>query len=62
MLETTVVQKANRLKIPNFIGTYPIDRIPLPNRFPVCYILNHDERLGPGTHWVAVLINKNNEV
>ena len=39
-----------------FMGTFPIDRIPSPVRFPCCVIANTDPSSMPGEHWVVLLI------
>lgn len=62
MHETLIIKKAAEFKIPNFLGTFPIDRLPTPKQFPSCFILNHDKMNQPGTHWVAVIITRENTV
>lgn len=62
MHETVVLKTASNLKIPKFIGTFPIDRLPTPKYSDIAFILNHDIMNGPGIHWVAVIVTKNNKV
>lgn len=55
------IKIANRIKamgIPHFLGTFPLDRIPLlKNTFPYCYIFNHDRHDQTGSHWSAVIVH-----
>lgn len=63
MHETVILKTASNLRIPQFLGTFPVDRLPTPNYSDnVSFILNHDIMNGPGIHWVAVILSKNNNV
>ena len=43
---------------PIFRGTWSIDKIPKALKFPACYVINTSPSWHPGTHWVALYINK----
>lgn len=62
MYENIINKKACQMGIPNFMGTFPKDRIPSPKRLPASFILNLDIMNQPGIHWVAVLMNRDNTV
>ena len=57
MYSEELVQAAKRLKIDNFIGVFPLNRLP-PSltiyRKPLCFIVNTDSANLPGQHWLAV--------
>ena len=36
----------------------PIDRIPFPKSDPAAYVINLDESYKPGSHWVAVYLDR----
>ena len=42
----------------NYMGTFPSDKLPVPTRFPSCFIANLDSSNQPGSHWVAVYLTK----
>ena len=42
-----------------FKGVYPADKIPTPSKLPFGVIVNTDPSTKPGTHWVAIWINRN---
>jgi len=48
-----------KLKIPNFRGVFSRDDLPNKPRKKECGILNLDNLMGGGTHWVAWYKNKN---
>jgi hypothetical protein len=37
-------------------GCYPCDIVPEPLKYPATFVVNNDDSLGPGEHWVAVYI------
>lgn len=39
-----------------FLGTFPCDRIPAPDRRPACAVINTDTHRGKGRHWVAIFL------
>jgi len=44
-----------------FLGVFPIDLIPKIQKYPSALIVNLDASNLPGSHWVALYFNKNNE-
>jgi len=42
----------------NYMGTFPSDKLPVPTRFPSCFIANLDSSNQLGSHWVAVYLTK----
>jgi hypothetical protein len=50
----------NKLKnIKNFIGVFPRDRLPKKVNWPMSLVVNTDKADEPGTHWIAIIIDKN---
>lgn len=45
-----------------FVGTYPSDRIPAPERFPYSMVVNLDSSVDEGSHWVAIFAPNHHEV
>jgi hypothetical protein len=41
------------------IGVFPIDRIPPPTSVPAAFVVNLDTHTQPGSHWVALFIDRN---
>jgi hypothetical protein len=39
-------------------GVYPVNRIPTPEGYPVCVIVNLDPHNKPGSHWIAIHIDQ----
>ena len=39
---------------PGFVGVYPRDKIPKPEKLPAFYVVNYDSSNEPGEHWVAI--------
>ena len=62
MDEIEIQTKAKNLKIPNFLGTFPINKLPIASDSQFCFILNHDRHNEPGSHWVSVLVLNDNTV
>ena len=48
--------------IPNFIGVYPLDKIPTYLKPPSNFIVNTHTKNLPGEHWVAVSYQKDGRV
>ncbi|XP_011858525.1 PREDICTED: uncharacterized protein LOC105556067 isoform X2 [Vollenhovia emeryi] len=44
---------ARKLRIPHFRGVFMRDDLPVKARRQECGIVNLDDKVGPGTHWVA---------
>jgi hypothetical protein len=57
MHETVILQKAEALKIPYFLGVFPSDRLPDTKGKPASFIMNHDRIDQPGSHWVALYVH-----
>ena len=44
----------------NFLGCFPLDELPyFPQRLPASLIVNTDTSTGSGSHWVALVLEKN---
>jgi len=39
-----------------FVGTFPVDKIPIPRKLPYAVVVNTDASDKPGQHWVAIFI------
>ena len=51
------VQINSRMKnVPNFIGVFPINRLPHVRQTTFSFIFNTDPSHEPGTHWIAVYV------
>lgn len=57
MHETVILQKAEILQIPMFLGVFALDRLPDTQGKPGCFIMNHDRIDQPGSHWVALYVH-----
>jgi len=44
--------------VPNFIGVYPLDKLPYIRKYPTSFIINTHTHNLPGEHWIAVHIDK----
>ena len=43
----------------NYLGTFPVDRLPnLPKVFPRSIIINTDQSNKPGDHWIAIVLTE----
>ena len=43
----------------NFLGCFPLDELPyFPQRLPASLIINTDTSIGNGTHWLALVLRK----
>ena len=42
-----------------FKGVYPCDRLPSKFTLPAVFVVNLSKHDEPGTHWIAIFINKN---
>lgn len=58
MYADKILNKMKTRKIFHFIGCYPVDRLPTVISLPCSLIINLDTSDLPGSHWVAVYINK----
>ena len=61
MYTEELIRAAKQLKLVNFIGVFPLNRLPpslssLPK--PLCFIVNTDTNNLPGKHWLAVSYSK----
>jgi len=45
--------------IPNFLGVFSRDTLPVIKNYPCSLIANFDEHDDPGTHWIAIYIDVN---
>ena len=46
-----------------FLGVFPKNQIiSIKRRYPVCFIINTDKFLQPGSHWLAVFISKKEDI
>ena len=57
MYTEELIQGAKRLKLENFIGVFPLNRLPPSLSIypkPLCFIVNTDTGNLPGRHWIAV--------
>lgn len=47
-----------------FLGVFPKNQYPKVNnvKLPVCFIINKDKYLEPGSHWVSVFVPKHDEI
>lgn len=45
-----------------FGGVFPCDRVPVPRRLPVSYVINTDPSDESGTHWVALFVGNDHKV
>ena len=52
------VQKIGKKYIPNFVGVYPLNKLPAALRAPANLIVNTDTHNLPGQHWLAVSYQK----
>lgn len=59
-MDTNQINKRLR-SIPNFVGTFPADRIPVVCKKPASFIINFDRHTSQGSHWVALLLLSNGE-
>ena len=44
----------------NFIGVFPCDLLPKPEKVPFCLVANTDPSMLSGTHWVGIHVDENN--
>lgn len=44
--------------VPEFIGVFPRDKIPLPKKLPSAYVVNYDSSKEKGEHWIAIYLDK----
>ena len=61
MYSNELVKAAKQLKLENFIGVFPLNRLPTslkPYAKPLCFIVNTDTMNLPGQHWIAVSYSK----
>lgn len=50
------LQILRRLKnLENFLGVFPIDHLPKPSFFPSCLIVNSQDCILPGEHWITLI-------
>jgi len=49
-----LLKMANDLEIPNFIGVFPLDKLPKSLRAPSNFIVNTHTNNLPGEHWLAI--------
>ena len=43
----------------NFIGAFPLDKIPILKKRPIFIIVNTDPSTEPGEHWVSIYLKSN---
>jgi len=48
-----IIDAVEKLRIPRFRGVFVRDNLPYKSKKNECGILNLDDALGEGTHWVA---------
>lgn len=41
-----------------YYGIFPIDRLPIVNKFPTCLIINNQSSYQEGEHWIAIYFDK----
>ena len=61
MYSNDIVKAAKQLNLENFIGVFPLNRLPnslKPYAKPLCFIVNTDTMNLPGQHWIAVSYSK----
>jgi hypothetical protein len=51
---TPEVLRMGRKYVPNFVGVYPLNKLPLALRPPANFIVNTQTNNLPGEHWLAV--------
>lgn len=52
------VQKFGKKYVPNFVGVFPLNKLPQALRAPSNFIVNTDTHNLPGEHWLAVSYQK----
>src|SRR5689334_18280925 len=50
------VLRQNAVTRKYFLGTFPADKIPKPDRYPASLVVNMDNSDKPGSHWVAMFM------
>lgn len=43
--------------VPNFLGVYSRDNLPIPEEYPFSLICNTDLQFEDGTHWIAIYVD-----
>ena len=57
-MDSHSVQKIGKKYIPNFVGVFPLNKLPQALRAPANLIVNTDTHNLPGQHWLAVSYQK----
>ena len=57
-MDTHDVEKISKKYIPNFVGVFPLNKLPQALRAPANLIVNTDTHNLPGEHWLAVSYQK----
>ena len=61
-MDSPNVEKISKKYIPNFVGVFPLNKLPQALRAPANLIVNTDTHNLPGEHWLAVSYQKNGTV
>ena len=61
-MDSIEVEKIGKKYIPNFVGVFPLNKLPQALRAPANLIVNTDTHNLPGQHWLAVSYQKNGVV
>ncbi len=61
-MHTREIIKWGKKYIPNFIGVFPVNKLPTHLISPSSFIVNTDTHNLPGKHWLAVSYNKNKKI
>jgi len=61
-MDSLNVQKIGKKYIPNFVGVFPLNKLPQALRAPANLIVNTDTHNLPGEHWLGVSYQKDGTV
>lgn len=61
-MDSHSVEKIGKKYVPNFVGVYPLNKLPQALRAPANLIVNTDTHNLPGEHWLAISYQKSGKV